>query len=90
MLNEILYCIQKWSSRSLYFDKIHKNLVQSNVAFKRTVSSSSRSMKAGGLNTNPRMPPRERVKMKIALLKETFYFLYSCFVLQALLDGEFL
>lgn len=36
-----------------------------------------------------RMGPKERVRMKIGLLKEALSFMYSCFVLQKMIDGNY-
>ncbi|EAR99530.2 hypothetical protein TTHERM_00137930 (macronuclear) [Tetrahymena thermophila SB210] len=97
---EILNCIQQWQTKSRYYESIYRNLVKQNIVFilqnqQKMPQSISLQMQQGSVQNLsqkkyqkqfPQLSLGDRVKLKIKLLQDSLYFMYSCFVMQKMSD----
>ncbi|KAL4508315.1 hypothetical protein ABPG72_003619 [Tetrahymena utriculariae] len=97
---EILNCVQQWQTKSRYYEQIYRNLQKQNIGFilqnqQKSPSNINFQMQPGSLQNQsqkkyqkqfPQLSQGERVKLKIKLLQDALYFMYSCFVMQKMSD----
>ncbi|KAL4457039.1 hypothetical protein ABPG74_014677 [Tetrahymena malaccensis] len=97
---EILNCIQLWQTKSRYYESIYRNLLKQNIVFvlqnqQKSPQNINFQIQQGSAQNfsqkkyqkqYPQLTLGDRVKLKIKLLQDALYFMYSCFVMQKMSD----